>query len=57
MLRVLPLLLLVIDVVKSPCLHVLHLVLESQGQNPGKVGLLDFIDALNILGFSVLLNF
>ena len=42
MLRVLPLLLLVIEVVDSPCLHVLHLVSEWQGKNPGEVGLFCF---------------
>ena len=42
MLRVLPLLLLVIEVVNSPRLHVLHLVSEWQGQNPGEVGLFCF---------------
>ena len=36
MMRVLPLLLLVIEVVNSPCLHVLHLVSEWQSQNPGE---------------------
>ena len=42
MLKVLPLLLLVIEVVNSPCLHVLHLVSVWQGQNAGEVGLFCF---------------
>ena len=46
MLRVLPLLLLVIEVVSSPCLHVLHLESEWQGQNPEEVGLFYFQEAI-----------
>ena len=42
MLKVLLLLLLVIEVENSPCLHVLHLVSEWQDQNPGEVGLFCF---------------
>ena len=47
---------LVIDVVNRPCLHVLHLVSERQGQNPGEVGFFCFRRCSKTDGFSVLLN-